>query len=201
MMTLILLTSVTIWSIIPVHASTGYNDPRDPFTEKEHEGGYYHENGYTISSQSARPAINPDFAPYVNCLFDTFQFKCIPGLLQECPPPQFVMNDDATCVPKTLIDGEWKWDCPQDYHSAEYVESGQCYPDSEGCIWNNYVMRENRDGKGMNCEPVLGTNLNATIRCFVPDMNIDPGFVLNGTTGKIDPSFIRNDSSLINPCT
>ena len=49
--------------------------------------------------------------------------------------------------------------------------------------------------------PVSGTNLNATIRCFVPDPNIDPGFLLNGTNGKIDPSFIRKDSSLINPCT
>jgi hypothetical protein len=48
--------------------------------------------------------------------------------------------------------------------------------------------------------PVLGTNLNATIRCFVPDVNIDPGFVSNDTDGNIDPSFIRNDSSFVNPC-
>lgn len=40
-------------------------------TEKEKESGFYHENGYAIFSQSARPAINPDFALDVNCLFDT----------------------------------------------------------------------------------------------------------------------------------
>lgn len=43
-------------------------------------------------------------------------------------------------------------------------------------------------------------DLNATIRCFVPDLNIDPGFIRNGTNENIDPSFIRNDSSLVNPC-
>ncbi|MGB7881171.1 MAG: hypothetical protein WBL44_00480 [Nitrososphaeraceae archaeon] len=49
-------------------------------------------------------------------------------------------------------------------------------------------------------EPASGTNLNATIRCFVPDVNIDPGFARNGTNENIDPSFILNDSSLANPC-
>ena len=39
--------------------------------------------------------------------------------------------------------------------------------------------------------PVLGRNLNATIRCFVPDINIDPGFVRNGSNENADPSFIR----------
>jgi hypothetical protein len=48
--------------------------------------------------------------------------------------------------------------------------------------------------------PISGTNLNATIRCFVPDVNIDPEFIRNGTNSNIDPSFIRNDSSFVNPC-
>jgi hypothetical protein len=48
--------------------------------------------------------------------------------------------------------------------------------------------------------PASGINLNATIRCLVPDINIDPRFVRNDTTENIDPSFIRNDSSFVNPC-
>ena len=47
--------------------------------------------------------------------------------------------------------------------------------------------------------PVSGTDVNATIRCFVPDINADSGFVRNNTNGNIDPSFIRNDSSFVNP--
>jgi hypothetical protein len=45
--------------------------------------------------------------------------------------------------------------------------------------------------------PAYGTDVNATIRCFVPDIDIDPGFVRNGTNENIDPSFIRNDSSFV----
>jgi hypothetical protein len=48
--------------------------------------------------------------------------------------------------------------------------------------------------------PVSVPDLNATIRCFVPDINIDPGFIRNDTNENIDPSFIRNDSSFVNPC-
>jgi hypothetical protein len=39
-------------------------------------------------------------------LFDVFQLKCIPGSTQECPEPQFGRNDDETCFPKTLVNGE-----------------------------------------------------------------------------------------------
>ena len=28
-----------------------------------------------------------------------------------------------------------EWECPKDNHSVEGDETGQCYPDSEGCRW------------------------------------------------------------------
>jgi hypothetical protein len=84
-------------------------------------------------------------------LFDVYQEQCIPGSEQECHRPPFGNNEDSTCFPNTLIDGEWQWECPEGYHSAEYDETGQCYPNSEGCIWDNYVMRELKDGTGMTC--------------------------------------------------
>lgn len=130
-----------------VLASYDDNEPREPFTEEERESGFYHENGYAISSQRNRPAINPDFAPDYSCLFDVYQLKCIPGSEQECPRPQFGQNDDETCFPYEYITEG----CPKGYHSAEYDETGQCYPDTEGCIWDNYVMREREDGS-MTCE-------------------------------------------------
>src|ERR671918_1021377 len=50
-----------------------------------------------------------------------------------------------------------------------------------------------------NIVSISGTNLNATIRCFVPNVNIDPRFVSNGTNSNIDPPFVRNGSNLVNP--
>ena len=69
--------------------------------------------------------------------------KCVPGSQQECPEG-FGGVDTENCLPRHK-------GCPEGYHSAEYDETGQCYPDSEGCIWDNYVMRESKDGTGMNC--------------------------------------------------
>jgi hypothetical protein len=49
-------------------------------SEEERESGFYNENDYLKSqSQSQRSPVNPDFAPDYDCLFDTFQLKCIPG--------------------------------------------------------------------------------------------------------------------------
>lgn len=66
------------------NAFAGDNEPRDPFTEKERESGFYHENGY-LKSQRNRPTINPDFDLDYSCLFDVYQVQCTPGSAQECP--------------------------------------------------------------------------------------------------------------------
>ena len=96
----------------------------------------YDEKGYVLSHAN-RPAINPDFNPDFNpdysCLFDTFQLKCVPGSGQECPSPQFASAEPQTCWSKTFINGEWVRNCPDGYHSTEGDETGQCYPNSEGC--------------------------------------------------------------------
>lgn len=106
------------------------NEPREPLTEEEMESGFYNEEGYLLGKNN-RPAINLDLDPDESCLFDVYQEQCIPGSEQECPRPQFGNNEDSTCFPNTLIDGEWQWECPEGYHSAEYDETGQCYPNSE----------------------------------------------------------------------
>jgi hypothetical protein len=94
--------------------------------------------------------VRPDFEPHESCLFDAFQLKYIPGSQQECPRPQFSQNEDYTCFPNTLINGEWEWECPEDYHWTEDDETGQCYQDAEGCRWDNYML-ESEDGEGNSC--------------------------------------------------
>lgn len=89
-----------------------------------------------------RPAINPEFDPDYSCLFDVFQTKCIPGSQQECTRPQFGQNEDATCFPMTLVDGEWQWECPDGYHSVDDDETGQCYSDETGCQYEDMVLIE-----------------------------------------------------------
>ena len=63
-----------------------------------------------------RPAINEEFDPDYDCLFDTFQLKCIPGSNQECPKG-FSVTIPENCVP--LIGKNGNWECPKDYHSVE----------------------------------------------------------------------------------
>ena len=103
----------------------------------QNENGMYQENGY-VKPKSNRPPTNPDFNPDYSCLFDVFQLKCIPGSQQECPEG-FSAGDPETCFAETFINGKWEWECPEGYHSVEDDETGQCYPDSEGCpdgmIW------------------------------------------------------------------
>ena len=92
-----------------------------------------------------RPAINPNFNPNYSCLFNVYQEKCIPGSQQKCPKPQFGSNEDDTCFPMTLINGEWEWECPDGYHSIDDDETGQCYPNSEGCIYDDYILTPSSD--------------------------------------------------------
>lgn len=117
-------------------------------TENERESGFYNENGYAISSQSARLPINPDFSPDESCLFDAYQLKCIPGSEQVCPA-DFGSNEDATCFP--LIDNG-EWGCPDGYHTRDDDESGQCYSNELGCEWPGYVfLKGGEDGEGDRC--------------------------------------------------
>lgn len=89
------------------------------------DNGLFTEKGY-VKGQSARPAINEDFAPDKSCMFDTFQLKCIPGSEQECPEG-FGSGDPETCF--FMNPGG----CPEDYHSTDGDETGQCYRNSDNC--------------------------------------------------------------------
>jgi hypothetical protein len=130
------ITSVLIGAIIMIlltsnvslYASNGSSDKDNPF----------------FTSQGNRPAINPDFDPDFDCIYDVSQIHCIPGSAQDCPKPQFSAGDPQMCFPKTLVDGEWKWVCPEGYHNVDDDETGQCYSNEEEC--QDYEVFE--EGKG-----------------------------------------------------
>ena len=107
------------------------------------------------TNQGNRPAINPDFDPDFDCNYDVSQIHCIPGSAQQCPKPQFSAGDPQMCFPKTLVDGEWKWRCPDDHHTVDSDETGQCYPNSEGCEWDSYVLLTDRPGKNDRCAGLI----------------------------------------------
>jgi hypothetical protein len=95
------------------------------------------------SVRSQRPAINPNFDPDYSCLFDITQLKCIPGSEQKCPD-NFKTNDDDRCIP---LNESGDWECPEGYHYVDEDESGQCYPNSEGCGDNEpFVLIEGKYG-------------------------------------------------------
>lgn len=105
--------------------------------------------------QGNRPAINPEFDPDESCLFDVFQLKCVPGSQQECPE-SFASAEPENCYPKHS-EG-----CPEGYHGTDDDETGQCYPNSEGCkgytikdgIRFDYVLLEDRPDKGDRCAKI-----------------------------------------------
>jgi hypothetical protein len=106
------------------------------------------------STLVGRPAINPDFDPDKSCLFDITQDKCELGSEQECPEG-FGTNEAYRCVPRTLVNGEWKWLCPEGYHSEFEDETLQCYPNEEGCDNDNYFLVESEDeDKNDTCAPL-----------------------------------------------
>jgi hypothetical protein len=74
--------------------------------------------------------------PDESCLFDVSQIKCQPDPLTDECPPGFGNNEDGRCFPAPL--GEWR--CPVGYHNEDDDESGQCYPNSEGCEYDNFVL-------------------------------------------------------------
>ena len=52
--------------------------------------------------------------------------------------------------------GEWK--CPEGYHGADDDESGQCYPNDEGCEYDDYVLLDDPEDEGDRCA-YLGYNV------------------------------------------
>jgi hypothetical protein len=68
---------------------------------------------------------NPDFEPDEECLYDTQLPQCVPGEGQQCPEG-FGTNEDGNCFP----DHD---QCPDDYHSHEDDETGECIPDDVPC--------------------------------------------------------------------
>lgn len=121
-------------------------------SESESESGFFTERGFVVQPQSGRPAVNQDFNPDRDCMFDAFQLKCIPGADQECPDG-FGNNDDSTCF---FLHTQG---CPEGYHSTDNDETGQCYSNKEGCnayvtingTRNDYVLLTDIPGKGDNC--------------------------------------------------
>ena len=67
--------------------------------------------------------------PDESCLFDVYQVKCQPDPVTDECPPDFGSNEDGRCFPAP--NGEWK--CPEGYHGTDDDETGQCYPNDEGC--------------------------------------------------------------------
>jgi hypothetical protein len=73
--------------------------------------------------------------------------KCIPGSQQECPEG-FSAGDPEMCFPNTLVDGEWKWVCPEGYHNVDDDETGQFYSGSDRCSGDDFILRR-EDGNSM----------------------------------------------------
>ena len=105
-----------------------------------------------------RPAINPDFDPDESCILDILQDKCDPGIEGECPEG-FAQNEDNRCAHRVLVNGEWEWICPDGYHIAYDDESGQCFPNDEGCRDDGYILIEKEDENGNNDDHCLPLNV------------------------------------------
>ena len=148
----IIIGAIIVILLISTSTSTAFASVSRELSEKERESGFYTESGSPKYNKD-RPAINPDFDPDKSCLFDILQDKCDPGTEGECPEG-FGQNSDNRCVPRTFVDGEWKWICPEGYHSAYEDESGQCYPNDEGCQDKGFFLVE-REGEDRNdiCAP------------------------------------------------
>ncbi|MGH9987663.1 MAG: hypothetical protein ACRD8W_27290 [Nitrososphaeraceae archaeon] len=107
---------------------------------------------FSSHNQRDRPAINPDFDPDESCDLDAYQLRCIPGSEQDCHDIEgFAQNEDYTCH----LSGE----CQEGYHGTDDDETGQCYPNSEGCdayiikdgVRFDFVLLEDRPDNGDRC--------------------------------------------------
>ena len=108
------------------------------------------DSDFDSSSALSRPAINPDFDPDYSCLFDVEQIQCVPGSQQECPRPQFGNNEDDRCFP---VNDKGYHVCPDGYHGTDDDETGQCYPNENGCEskYDNFILLTDRPGKSDRC--------------------------------------------------
>ena len=85
--------------------------------------------------------------PDESCLeLDVSQIKCLPfpNMNDTAPaqcPEGFSTNEDDRCFPTH------RGGCPEGYHSTEDDETGQCYPNKDGCENETDILTE--DGK--NC--------------------------------------------------
>jgi hypothetical protein len=104
------------------------------------EEGFFCEAGSTehtceIFDPELDLPSNSRFDPDEDCLFNVDQPKCTPPEGVDCPEG-FGTNEDRQCFP---LNEDGDWECPEDHHSVEDDETGQCYPDEEGCpegmIW------------------------------------------------------------------
>ena len=68
--------------------------------------------------------------PDESCLFDIEQIKCLPSPITDECPENFGTNEDGQCFP---LNEDGDWECPEGYHGEDDDETGQCYPNDEGC--------------------------------------------------------------------
>jgi hypothetical protein len=90
-------------------------------------------------------------------------------------------GDLQMCFPKTLVDGEWRWVCPDRYHNVDddegsqydnYVfEEGTGGDDSDSCVRLNHVCDENEHRERDYCIEYCDENPDS-LACR-PDSNSD----------------------------
>jgi hypothetical protein len=86
--------------------------------------------------------------PDESCLFDVYQEKCLPGPITDECPEDFGTNEDGYCFP--MKDGNWV--CPEGYHDIDDDETGQCYPNSEECPGDTFLVPdEDEEDDGDRC--------------------------------------------------
>jgi hypothetical protein len=81
--------------------------------------------------------------PDESCLFDVSQIKCLPFPGADDCPEGFGNNEDDRCFP---VNENGNWACPEGYHDVDDDESGQCYPNSEECEYDDYVPDPEDEG-------------------------------------------------------
>lgn len=86
--------------------------------------------------------------PDEGCLFDIYQEKCLPSPVTSKCPEDFGTNEDGYCFP--MKNGNWV--CPEGYHDIDDDETGQCYPNSEECPGDTFLVPdEDEEDDGDRC--------------------------------------------------
>ena len=76
---------------------------------------------------STSPVLEDNEGPDGDCLFNASLPKCDPDENGNCPDG-FNLNEDGNCFPDHNETG-----CPDGYHGVDDDETGQCYPNEDGC--------------------------------------------------------------------